>query len=317
MFGVQSRDIGSFGSSGIPTVNIAPNRAVNEIEDGRVLPALVQTERNSTVNVLIDSQFAYTGDESEFRVKLPWRLQRCRFIKLRSVIIPQLWNINNINNTVSYYHDNLLYTVTLPPGYYSPSELASQLSFLMSEPLLLLAIPDTINIEFNGLKKNFSGYSNNSTPWYFLDTCPFIKNGKSCANFYGYAAPGPQPPVFTHESGVSAMIYCRYLQISSTALCQYAFASSILSDVRSNDNIIGIVDLTSLTTDYGFFDSSKENCSIYRKVNVFGAPTICLLNSQRNMNDDLDFQITDPYGNYLNSIGPIGISIAMIFEVTF
>lgn len=289
------------------TVEIAPNRAMPGLLDGHVLPPLVQSETPSSVTLVVDSSKRYYGNDGAFRVKLYYNIPRPRYLQLKNMVFPKLPNVTNMNNTISINHNGNDYTFTIPVGMYNTTSMCNALTLAFNSAL---GLNDSVTTTYSQLTRNFTISSVGGIDWYFTN-CSFIERGTSLCGF----SVGTFPGAPSWSSGVAGMLYTRYLVVCSNTLCQYNYATSLISGTNQFTNVIGIVDLAGMYDVYDF-DVSVPYSGIYKNIDVNG-PYLALMNSERILKSELDFEIYDSYGSPLNDtltsvgINTLGVSLIM------
>lgn len=296
-------------------VSIAPNRTSIAIQDGTEMPLLVQTESPSGILLLVDSSDRSYGDNGNFRVNLNYNIPRPRYLQLKRMVFPKLPNVTNLNNTLNIVHDfGTTGDFTLPVGMYNTTSMCNALVIAINAAFAAAAIVDTVTVVYSQVSRDFVITSVGGSNWYFSSDCSFITRGGSLCGFSG----GASTNAVSQISGVAGMLYTRYLVVCSDTLCQYAYASSVLSSVRQPRNVIGVVDLAGMY-DVNDFDLTVPYSGIYKNIEVNG-PMLCQMNSERSLRGEIDFSIYDSYGSPLSesltSVGVNTLGISLIISVT-
>ena len=290
------------------SVNILPNRTRTSIQDGSELPLLIQTENPSSITLLIDSSDRVYGSDGNFRVNLNYNIPRPRYLQLKRMVVPKLPNVTSLNNTIQINHD-LGYTssFTIPVGMYNTTSMSNALVSAINAAFAATPIADTVTVTYSQLSRNFTITSVGGYKWYFDSACSFITRGQSLCGFSGGSGVPAITGSITQVSGVAGMLYTRYLVVCSDTICQYAYASSVLSSVKQPRNVIGVVDLAGMYDVYDF-DVSVPYSGIYKNIEVNG-PVLCQISSERSLRSEIDFEIYDSYGSSLSeSLSSIGVN---------
>lgn len=309
-------------AAGAGSVTLQTNRTNPRIETGEDLPPIIQTEKSSSVTVLIDSNDKYTGTEANFRVNLGFRVVRPRYIQLKKVIVPKIPNVTANNNTIRLItaQGNTAF-FTLAPGIYNTTTLANELTTKINAAFTAAAIIDSVSTSYDPTTRTFTITTVGGTFWFFDSTSTFISYGRYLCGFSGYPA-ATIPTVSTQYSGIAGMLYTRYLTVASESLTSYSYSSSILSRANQPNDLIGIIDLADLYS-AADFDISIPFSGVYKTLQVDG-PQLSLLCSQRSMNEDIDIRVSDGYGLFLDSALNLGapygsntLAIILIFDLQF
>lgn len=302
-------------------VALKTNRNEISILEGTTLPPLVQVEDTSSMFLMIDSKDRSFGTDGDFTIDLNYRVPRPRYIKLKKLGLPKIPNVNPLNNTIQIKHaGGTTASFTVPPGIYNTTTLANALTSSINTAFAAAAIADTVTSTYDQVSRTFTISSVNVLNWFFVDTCTFITRGASLCGFSGSPlVTAVSTP--TQYSGISGMIYSRYLTVSSRSLNQYAFCASAMSGITQPKDVMAIVDLTNML-DASDFDVSIPYSGVYKTIPVDGS-TVNLACRQRTMNESIDFKITDSYGfNVDESLtlgapyGPNTLGVALTFVIT-
>lgn len=301
---------------------IAGNRSDQKIETGEALPPLFQTEKPSSISVLISSSDRYTGNDASFRVNLNYRVMRPRYLTLKKCIVPKIPNITPLNNSIRIKHaGGTTAFFTLTPGIYNTTTFANALTTAINAAFVAAAIVDTVTTTYDPIARAFTVTSVGGLNFFFDATCTFITRG-----LFMHALPGTDiaaaVSVSAISGGIAGMVYSRYLTVSSDALTQYSYSSSILSRLNQPNDIIGIIDVATIY-DPADFDVSIPYAGVYKSLNI-DAPQLSLLCSQRSMNEDIDITISDEYGTTLDQSLALGgtygantLGLVLIFDLVF
>ena len=298
------------------SVNIITNRNNEFVRNGQELPFLVQTESPSSVTLLVDSSSRFYGTPCDFRVALNVNIPRPRYLQFQKAVIPKLPNVTKYNNTLNIHFDNGVisgYTgdFTLPVGMYNTTSMCNALALAIDDALMGAGVADTAVVTYSQLSRNFT-ISFLSMGFAFADDCTFITRGESLCGFQGETQTGM---LASQSSGLSGMLYCRYLVVCSNVLCQYAYASSVVTNPKNPYNVIGIIDLAGMYDVYDF-DVTVPYSGIYKNMPVDG-PILFQVNSSLMLPNELDFTIYDSYGNILDGalnngfVSTLGVSLTM------
>lgn len=285
-------------------VSIRTNRDDQELMSGFVLPPLMQIEQPSTIALVIDSKDRAFGTNADFIIKLNYNIPRPRYLKLQRIVFPKIPNITPLNNQIQIKHAGGTTAVfSLTPGIYNTTTLSNALTNAINAAFVAAAIADTVTTVFDTITRTFRVTSVGAQNWFFIDTCSFIDRGGSMCGFTGYPV-ATAVSASSQYSGIAGMVYTRYLTVSSRALCQYAYASSVLSSSLQPRNVVGIVDLAGMY-DASDFDVTSLYSGVYKELGVDG-PNLSQQCTERVLRSEIDFQITDSYGSSLDSLLALG-----------
>lgn len=167
-------------------------------------------------------------------------------------------------------------------------------------------------------------------PFYFVDISSFILRGEFLAPFRalpdGLSALPPNG-LDVQYSGQAGMLYTRYALISSESFNQYSFSDSRATTALLRNNIICILDMTSIYSPEDY-DIGIPYSGVFASVQTPHSPHIMVTNPQRNMNDRVDIHVQDEYGESFNDVMDIntagsntypdnGLGISLWMEVSF
>lgn len=102
------------------------------------------------------------------------------------------------------------------------------------------------------------------------------------------------------HSGASAFVYSRFISIRSQALYQYAYSSSRSSNKSYAGNVVATLETVSQ-------DGLSGSGQVYGVHKEISGPVLSVLNPQKQLNDQLDFEFVDEYGDNLDELYPIGV----------
>lgn len=298
------------------SVNIIGNRGNEYIRNGQELPFLVQTESPSSVTLLVDSTGRYNGTPCNFRVMLNNNVPRPRYLQLQRAVIPKLPNVTKFNNTLRINLSNGSNTgnFTIPVGMYNTTSMCNVLAAAINDAYVAAGIVDSVTVTYSQLSRNFT-ITPVSLGLAFDDNCSFIKYGQSLCGFSGYSVTGYMNPL---SSGLAGMLYCRYLVVTSVALCQFAYAYSVVTNPQNPSRVIGVIDLAGMYDVYDF-DVSVPYSGIYKNMEANG-PILFQINGSMMLLGDLDFTITDAYGHSLDDVLDNGVvstlGVSLIMNIT-
>ena len=285
-------------------VVLASNRKDEGIEKGLALPYLIQTEGGSSVAVLIDSKDRISGTPSNFRASFRTRIPRVRYLQLEKVVIPKIPNVNPNNNTMQIKH--VLGTTAsfdIPPGIYNTTTLSNEMTNAINDAFVAAGIADTVTVVYDPMTRTFSIASVNVLAFFIVNTCTFITRGKWLTPFESEPLANV-PSKTTVYSGLSSMLYSRYLTIASNTINQYAFGTSATTTPIQPVNLIAIINLCEIYTDADF-DVSVPFTAVFRTLPADGC-RVSIMNSQRSMFDEVDILIQDEYGIVLENALDLG-----------
>lgn len=304
------------------SVYLLSNRTDDKIEKGQVLPYLVQAEQPSTVNVLIDSKDRTSGTPNDFRASFRHRIPRARYLQLKKAIMAKIPNVNPNNYSLQIKHDLGTTSVfTLPVGIYSTTALANQLTASINAQFVIDGIADSVTTSYDQNTRTFTMQTVSGANFFIVNTSTFITRGENLVNFPSEPVANV-PSVNIIRSGISGMLYSRYLTVSSQALNTFSYASSVTTRDTQPTSLIGIIDLVDIYT-YEDFDVSIPYAGVYQTLPIDGV-NISVLNTQKSLMEEMDIVIQDEYGTVLdqtydlgadyntNSLGPV-----LMFSCTF
>jgi len=284
-------------------VKIVSNAPDEDFQTGRTKAPVFTSEEPQSVNILVDSRSRLVGSTNNpfnFSITLNSNLFRSRFMKVSKVIIPKIPNITKNNNIVNFVVDNggdTTYQIVIPPGFYNTTSIANTIGNLMSTATGLI-----FTVSFQALTRTFKVVNANIlNPFFFLADSSFFIRGEYMMPFTTF------PPTATTaldgklewNSGVSALLYTRYIFVCSTAFNTYSFADSRTNDLSINEDVIAIADLTSIYS-ADDWDIGRPFAGGVSTVETPNAPNVSLRNPQRNLSPLADIYVQDEYGIDLN-----------------
>lgn len=285
-------------------VSLVSNRTSSDIDKGLALPYLMQVESGSSVSVLVDSKDRISGTPSNFRASLRSRLPRVRYIKLKSVVLPKIPNVNPNNYSLQIKHDlGTTAVFNLPTGIYSTTSLSNELTNAINAAFVASSIADTVTVVYNQNTRTFSIASVGLHNFFIVNTCSFITRGQWLAPFESEPITNV-PSKSTIYSGISSMLYSRYVTISSQAVNQYSFASSVTSRATQPNQLLGIVNICEIYSDADF-DVSIPYTAVFKTLPADGCK-ISVMNTQRSLFSELDLSVYDEYGTLLDDSFTLG-----------
>lgn len=306
----------------IYTTALISNRKDQGILTGQELPYLVQVEATPSALVILDSKDRVSGSVSDFRCDLFRNLPRPRYIKLHRVTIPKCNNVNNNNNQIQITHDlGTTAVFTLDQGIYNPTTLANELTAKINAAFAAVPIADTVTTAYDPNTRTFSISSVSGNNFYIHSECSFIVRGVFLAPFESLPAGSPTVKS-TNYSGISCMLYTRYLVIQSYTLSQWIFATGASSRGSQAINMVSSVDMTGIYTAEDF-DVSIPYSGVMGSLPVDDM-NVSVLNSQRLLPSEIDIRIVDEYGLLyetalqLSATYPTNnLGLSLFFNVTF
>tara|TARA_R110000787_G_scaffold136205_1_gene248730 strand:- start:8237 stop:8935 length:699 start_codon:yes stop_codon:yes gene_type:complete len=217
--------------------------------------------------------------------------------------------------------------VELQPAFYNTTTLANELATKITA---VLGFSNVCVVVFDPLTRTFTvTITNGGSPtlFFFSDTCSFITRGDFMAPFPGSNIMGdPSDPLIGRaywRSGAAGMLYTRYAIISSESFNQYSFSDSRATTLSLKNNIICIIDLTSIY-EASDFDIGIPYSGVFATVSTPEAPHIMVTNPQRNLNERVDIAVQDEYGEEFDRIMELGgdypkntLGISLWLEVLF
>jgi hypothetical protein len=249
--------------------------------------------------------------------------------RVSKVVIPKPPNVTQFNNSITFSISDggtiTTYSATLPVGYYDTTTLSNELAAKMTEvtgdpPLY------SFSSNFISLSRSFQVTSASGHPFYIHNTSSVITRGQFLMNLA--SAPPMEDPAIVGgvviSGGIAGMVYTRYAIISSESMNQYSFSDSRSTTLLQKNDIICIVDLTSVYTAEDFDQGSPYGGAVYCTIDTPEAPHIMVTNPQRNVNDKIDIRVQDEYGTDYddlmelgNSAPPNTVGVSLWMEVSF
>jgi hypothetical protein len=313
----------------ISFVKLVGNQQDEDIQTGRSKPPLFTVESPQSIQLVIDGKHSLGGNNPfSFRATINNNLFRSRLMRVSKVVIPKPPNITPFNNTIKFVSDTgpiFVHTVTLQSAFYNTTTLANEIAKKMTEGS---NADDIYTAEFDPITRTFQvSLTRLGVPrkFFFVDTCSFITRGIFLAPFESF--PELSNPVAVGKtswnSGVAGMLYTRYAIVSSESLNQYAFSDSRTTTLMLKNNILCVLDLTSIYTPEDY-DVGVPFSGVYASITTPDAPHIMVTNPQRNMNDKVDITVQDEYGEDFNACMDMGVDyhtntlgISIWMEVSF
>lgn len=311
-------------------VKFVSNATDEDFQTGRTKPTVVTVEQPTTINILVDSKDRLDKDvtnpnftASNFRVTLNSNLFRSRFLRVRKVILARPFNVT-IHNNHMILKESLAdseFSIDLPPGFYNTQTFANTLAALLNA-----ASPNAsvYSIVFNSVGSDFI-ITSNPEPFFIETECEFITFGHNFVPFESFPAISTVAAVGLNSvtSGVSSMIYTRYVYLCSEAFNSWSYADSKSSNIKAPGNIIAIVECTQMYNTLEF-ELGRPIVSKVFTVETLEAPMISVRNPQRNLSSEADVSLFDEYGFELNKcyqlfdhVEPTQSGFAFWLEVTF
>lgn len=280
--------------SKLVTVDLISNRRENSIATGQDLPYLVQAEQTASSLVILDSKDRVAGSVSEFRCDLFRNLPRPRYVRLSRCCIPKCNNVNNNNNQLQI--TTALGTTavfSLDQGIYSPTTLSNELTSKINAAYAAVPIADTVTTSYDPNTRTFSISSTGAVNFYIHSECSFITHGTFLAPFESLPS-GSATAKSTNYSGISCMLYTRYLIVQSYTLSQWIYGTGASSRGSQAVNMIASVDLTGIYVPEDF-DVGVPYAGVLSSLPV-DAMNVSVLNSQRLLPSEIDIRVVDEYG---------------------
>ena len=293
-------------------VKVLSNRQDEDIQTGRTKPPLFTCETPQSIVLVVDGKTrTVTMDPFNFRVSISNNLFRARMIRVTKVVIPKPPNITKFNNNLCFKawngFDVVLGSLIIPPAFYNTTTLSNTMASLMTAEANLLFGPGHVFVvSFDSVTRSFSvtfTYNGVLRPFFFANDCSFIRRGEFLAHFFSFDL-SEDPEVVgasTQRSNVAGMMYSRYAIVSSESLNQYSFSDSRATTLLVKNNIICVVDMTSVY-DADDYDVGIPYSGVFTAVSTPDAPHIMVTNPQRNMNDKIDITVQDEYGDSFNEV---------------
>lgn len=303
-------------------VSLKYNRTEEKIENGRELPYLVQSEKPPSTLFIVDSKDRVSGSTSDFMIDFYRGLSRPRYLKIVRATIPKINNVNPNNNTLQITHfQGTTATFTLDVGIYNPTTLANELTSKINAAFAAVPISDNVTTSFDPATRTFSITSVAGEDFYIHSDCSFITRGGFLAPFSSLPS-GSTPVDSTIYSGISPMLYTRYLSIQSEALTRHIYGSALSSKIQLSVNLVATIDMTSLYTPEDF-DVSIPFTSVYESFPV-DQMNISVLNTERLIPRFVDIRVVDEYGLLLETSLNLGspyptntLGVSLVGEISF
>lgn len=304
-----------------------------DVMTGRTKPPRFVVERPQSISVVIDGKSRTPGmDPFNFRVSINNNLFRARLARVHKVVMPKPPNINQFNNVINFnVWDGSVTKVascTLQPAFYTSGSLSNELATKMTAAAFAAgAILSIFTVSFDPITRTFNiGHTYNGAPegFYIDNTSSFIIRGEFLAPFASFA-PGASAELSPSDinSGTAGMLYTRYAIISSESFNQYSFSDSRATTLFLKNNIICIIDMTTVYTSEDF-DVAVPFSGTFTTFETPDAPHIMVTNPQKNMNERVDIFVQDEYGEAFHSVMDLGadyptntLGVSLWMEVSF
>lgn len=305
-----------WGGDVVSHVKLVSNATDEDFQTGRTKAPILTIERPQSVDVLLDSkdrgyESPETDNPFDFRGTLNANLYRSRFMRIKKTILPKGPNVNKQNNILRIVSGaDVITNLTIPVGFYTPTGLASEI-----QSNATANVPGGIifTCSYEYLTKTFKLTSSGGTPNFFISNLTnFVIRGKNLVPFKAYderTAGNTVALIGTSDvrSGIANMIYTRYAFVCSESFNAYSFSVTRTTNIRLNEDVLAMLDLTSTYSAADWDDSSPSVGGFYTILTP-GAPTISLRNPQRNLTPELDAYMLDEYGSDYNEIFDFGVS---------
>jgi hypothetical protein len=300
-----------WGAGTVSHVKLVSNANDEDLQTGRTKPPIVSTQQPQSIDIVISSNDRASPESQlnpfDFRFSFNSNIFRAKSIHAHKVVIPKPPNLTIQNNSFRIIDSNdLVWTIIIPPGFYTPLTFADTLTTLIdtTTPLLDFAV------EFHPLTQTFSI---TSTSIFFLSNqTSFYQNGQNFVRFPSYNELQTTVGVvgaLTFNSGAAGMLYTRYMYVCSESMNENAFAISQTSDASFNEDVIAIVDLTSIYVSSDW-DGSVPFSSLFRAVPITRAPRISVRNPQRNLKAEGDIYCLDEFGKDFACVYDLGVGFS-------
>lgn len=318
-------------------VVIRGNQADPEIQAGRKKPPLIATEELQSVNIVLSGKDLInpsSGNGFDFQVDIHSNLFSARAVQLKKVIVAKPPLIHESNRYFGFCVRDILghiyydLEIALAVGYYSPDELASEMTAkiyaaMFDAGVTYNSVVDIskydVNVSYDQLTRRFTtasvhyqfAYVNWTNSVSFSEST-FLTRGINLFNVYYRTATLGSITLNLNDhsvvSGHSLMAYSRYYVIKSHSLNQYSFFDSQSSDGKLSGDVLGYVDIVGRLTAEDFTPTSTPNHFISVD---FGdsAPKVNLANSQRNLSNMIDIFCLDEFGVSVNEIYNIDVDV--------
>jgi hypothetical protein len=300
---IGKTDRGNMWNGAVVHAKLVSNAPDEDFQTGRTKAPVVSVEPPQSVNILIDSKNRLNPEiftnPFDFSVSLNSNLYRSRFMRVTKVVIPKPLNVTKNNNQFIYYEGADVRTeVTIPPGYYNTTSIGNTLQSLCTTASTLGSVFTCV---FDQATRTFNLSSTNN---FFIESdCTFIQRGSNFIPFDTRSVAAGATVFDDGElqwnSGVSSMLYTRYVYVCSEALNKYCFADSKSSDTGLNEDILAIADITSMYNAQDWAIATPF-AGGYETVLTPEAPYISLRNPQRAMSERADVYVLDEYGINFN-----------------
>jgi hypothetical protein len=262
-----------------------------EILSGLKHPSRITSHLQDEAMFLCDSHNRSQGTSDDFTCKISGGYQRCLSSQVTRVIFPLCPNINALNNQITIKSTVGTFSCTLDIGFYNQISILTELKNKIDASFGGL---DTFTLDYKIQNRTISITSDLGNKFFFDQNCSFIVRGIHMLGFEG--KPLSDNPSITGAlnqiSSQVGLVYTRYLNIHSNALCRFSRTNSVTPLGRGN--CVSIVSLPELNQ--GDFDSfglytgiSKVNLAIDNSVKAHLALNNSLLS-------EIDIALTDEFG---------------------
>lgn len=314
----------------ITYVKIMTQQADDDFQTGRTKPPLFTSEDPQSISLVVDGKTRTpTMNPFRFRVSINNNLFRARMARVSKVVIPKPPNITQFNNILTFRQfDGVIITehnIILQPAFYNTTTLANEIATKMTASA---GGANVYVVTFDSITRTFTiSYTNNGVPeqFYIVNTSTFITRGEFLAHFDSQN-PGLDPSVVglgSFTSSVAGMVYTRYAVVSSESFNQYSFSDSRATTLFLRNNIICMVDMTSIYSPEDY-DVGTPYSGVFATVSTPEAPHIMVTNPQKNLNERVDIFVQDEYGEDFNDLMALGagfptntLGISLWMEVSF
>jgi hypothetical protein len=283
-------------------MKLISNAPDEDFQTGRTKAPVIQIETPQSISILCDSkdrlQKEINLNPFSFSISLNSNLYRSRFSKVTKCCIPKPPNITINNNRLCFFEGaDVLNEIIIPPGFYNTTSIGNIIQSLCTAQSALTGGNNTFTCVFNPQTRTFNL---SSTAIFYISTnCNFIQRGANFIPFHAFDDTLPAVNVanvgqLNFNSAESSLLYTKYMYLCSSSLNNYSFAVSKSSDTTLNEDIIAIVDITSMYAGDDW-DVGRPFAGGFMSVFTTDAPNISLRNPQRALSPEMDVYCLDEY----------------------
>lgn len=267
------------------------NNPDDEILSGLKFPQRVTSCPQDEAMFLCDSHNRISGNTDDFTVKISGGYQRLISSQITKVIFPLCPNINNLNNSIIVKSTLGTFTCTLQIGFYNQNSILTEIKDKLDTAFGGL---DTFTLDYKVVNRTISCTSDGGNKFFFDESCSFITRGIHMLGFQGFSM-SLNPAVVGSVSQISSqvgLVYSRYVNLFSSALCRYTRTNSVSSLGRGN--LVACVPLPELQkSDFDQFGLYSGVSKVVASLETAVKAHLALNNS---LLQEIDIAITDEFG---------------------